>query len=357
MATTEDLTKPPEATGLLTKAAEIKPMTVAAPTTTPDGMTQQNAGSVTTAGQTYSPTTFTQTVDPTKTTQGLLSQVMDKNGELMRIASQRGYNQANRRGMGNSSVAAQASMGAMIDAAMPIAQADASIYQQQALNNQQAMNSAATALNQVQDADMRSRLEVETTRATDAIKQSTIGEEYRNKFVSQYMEAVANVLNNKDMSPAQMQASINRMYENLQGSVALQASIEGVDFAQYKPGAATGSNQTTTDAVNAAFGNSGAAQVLALPADAKAALKARLDGEISALTGGGRSGGRGAPQLSGGAYVVNNRGHTILSTAEADRILASLSKAEKQWVMENLDTPIADGTPLRSLFNNATGIQ
>ncbi len=351
MATADELTKPIETPGLLTKAAEIKPMTVAPPASTPAGMTQQNAGSVTTAGQTYTPSTYTQAVDPTKTTQGLLSQVMDKNGELMRIASQRGYNQASRRGMGNSSVAAQASMGAMIDAALPIAQSDAGIYQQQALNNQQAMNSAATALNQVQDADMRSRLEVETTRATDAIKQSTIGEEYRNKYVSQYMDAVANVLNNKDMTPAQMQASINRMYENLQGSVALQASIEGVDFAQYKPGAATGQGTSTSDAVNTAFGNSGAAQTLALSADAKTALTTKLAGEMSALIAGTTDGRRADGK------VAYDKGRMILSQTEADRILTSLSPQEKQWVLENLDTPISGDTTPRWLFANGTGIR
>ncbi|WP_404377810.1 hypothetical protein [Vreelandella aquamarina] len=91
------------------------------------------------------------TVTPEQTSQQQLAQILNSNSPLMRRASTQGMQVANSRGLLNSSMAAEASQGAMIDRATPLAQQDASTYfqnnqanagrQQQAfLNDQQYRN-------------------------------------------------------------------------------------------------------------------------------------------------------------------------------------------------------------------------
>lgn len=68
--------------------------------------------------------------------QGLLS----SNSPYMQQAAQAGMNTANSRGLLNSSMAAGNAQAAAIQAGLPIAQQDASTYNQQQLANQQALN-------------------------------------------------------------------------------------------------------------------------------------------------------------------------------------------------------------------------
>jgi hypothetical protein len=77
------------------------------------------------------------------TVQGQLTQLLDKNGAFMQRAVAKSNEQANARGLINSSIAASAGTAAAIDSALPIAQADASIRADSRNRNQDAFNQAS----------------------------------------------------------------------------------------------------------------------------------------------------------------------------------------------------------------------
>ncbi len=85
----------------------------------------------------------TQEVDPTKTASGQMDEITGKDSPLMQRAQQEGILMAARRGLSNSSIAAGAAMGAMVDRAQPLALANAQQYAQQDLANQAALNAAS----------------------------------------------------------------------------------------------------------------------------------------------------------------------------------------------------------------------
>jgi len=82
------------------------------------------------------------TVDPTtETMQGQLDGILAKNSILMQRAAAQAREQAQRRGLMNSTMAEEAAQGAIMDKALPIAQNDAGVYDKNAATNQQVSNS------------------------------------------------------------------------------------------------------------------------------------------------------------------------------------------------------------------------
>lgn len=81
--------------------------------------------------------------DEGKGVAGRVNQLTSSANPLFTAAETRSKQQSASRGLLNSSIAAQAGQQAVIETAMPIANADASLYQQQQLANQQAANDAA----------------------------------------------------------------------------------------------------------------------------------------------------------------------------------------------------------------------
>ena len=77
---------------------------------------------------------------PTQTVAGQMDSLLSKDNPYMKRAESKGLQVANSRGLLNSSIAAEASQAAAIDAALPIAQQDASTYFSQANTNQKAEN-------------------------------------------------------------------------------------------------------------------------------------------------------------------------------------------------------------------------
>jgi len=75
------------------------------------------------------------------TVQGRVASILDANSPLMQRARARANQASNARGLGNSSMAVGAAQNAVINTAMPIANADANSYNQFAMNNQRANNS------------------------------------------------------------------------------------------------------------------------------------------------------------------------------------------------------------------------
>lgn len=87
----------------------------------------------------------TQEVQDNQLMRHQLEGLLDWDSPLMDRARQQGINQAARRGLGNSSIAAGNAMGAAMDRAMPIAQFDASRYGSVADQNMAAQNQASLA--------------------------------------------------------------------------------------------------------------------------------------------------------------------------------------------------------------------
>lgn len=88
---------------------------------------------------------FTNEFDETKGTAGRVDSIIKADSPLMQRAATLGTQTAAARGLTNSSLAAQASQMAVLDAATPIATSDANLFQQQTLNNQNAKNTASLA--------------------------------------------------------------------------------------------------------------------------------------------------------------------------------------------------------------------
>lgn len=84
------------------------------------------------------------TFDESKGVAGRVESITGSASPLMATARTRAKQRAASSGLMNSSIAAQAGEQAVIETATPIASADANLYQQQNLTNQQASNQAAT---------------------------------------------------------------------------------------------------------------------------------------------------------------------------------------------------------------------
>ena len=89
-------------------------------------------------------TPVTQQFDESKGVASRVNQLTTKGTPLMQTAATRASQASAARGLTNSSLAAQAGEQAVIETATPIASADANLYQQQSLKNQDAENAART---------------------------------------------------------------------------------------------------------------------------------------------------------------------------------------------------------------------
>lgn len=83
----------------------------------------------------------TQDFDESKGVAGRVDSIIKSDSPLMQTARTRAAQQANAKGLRNSSMAVQAGQQAVIETATPIANADANLFQQQQLKNQDARNS------------------------------------------------------------------------------------------------------------------------------------------------------------------------------------------------------------------------
>lgn len=85
---------------------------------------------------------FTQEFDESKGVAGRVNSIISSGSPLMKSAQTRAAQAANSRGLMNSSLGVQAGQQALIETAMPMATADAGLFQTQALTNQAAKNTA-----------------------------------------------------------------------------------------------------------------------------------------------------------------------------------------------------------------------
>lgn len=110
-------------------------------TTPPNGSQPfQPYPATTTTPTGYTPEGFT--VAPNQTVQGQIENIIAKDSPLMQQAQTRAAQAANARGLLNSSIAVGAGQDAVINAALPIAQQDATAFNQAMTNTQNAKNAA-----------------------------------------------------------------------------------------------------------------------------------------------------------------------------------------------------------------------
>ena len=134
------------------------------------------------------------------------------NSDLMKLARQQGIQSANRRGLGNSSMAVQAGQTAVLNAATPIAPQDAQ----------------AAASWQTNEANLAADWQ-KTQAALAADQQKTMASALTD-LTSQRFNALSNTLNNAEIpsaTRAAVQSSINDQYT--QGLDYLQ-KLYGVSF-------------------------------------------------------------------------------------------------------------------------------
>jgi hypothetical protein len=207
--------------------------------------------------QGYNPSSIT--ITPEMNVQEQVNGILARGGPMMERAGAQGTRYANRRGLLNSTMGAEASQNAVIDKALDIAVPDAQMRYNVALANQQSINRSreftADAGNQAasikaqtagnatlqRDAAARERelqLELQKQRGdqqdkSDATNAETDRINEANRSVallnSQHQVAIAQILANETMSPEQKQAMIDKLNEQLQVSLSWIGKFTDVD--------------------------------------------------------------------------------------------------------------------------------
>lgn len=114
------------------------------------------------------------TVNPeTETVQGQLAGILQADSPLMQLAKRQGLEQAQRRGLLNTSLAAESAQVGMMREAMPVAQQDAAAYLKQGMTNQQFENQF---LGNVQQAGLQNWL----SAAGDERKMAEMQQQFEN---------------------------------------------------------------------------------------------------------------------------------------------------------------------------------
>lgn len=118
-------------------------------------------------------------VEANETVSGQLKTVLDTDSPLLQRARARAQEAANARGLVNSSIAVQSGEAAMIDAALPIASADASVYNLASRENQNAMNQSrqfgASAVNTAGAQNVSEANAIQKIKSTAEAERGLIG--------------------------------------------------------------------------------------------------------------------------------------------------------------------------------------
>lgn len=209
--------------------------------------------------QGYTPSTIT--VNPKSTVQQQVADITKQGGPLMQLAETRGIQHANRRGLINSSLAAESAQRAVLDTALPIAQQDAGTYFNAQLSNQAAENRAREV---TVDATNRAA-ELAYNRQTDMGLQQLRGEQQlqldnlNNQnarlvaasqsaalIYSQAQNAIAAVMADPNTTPEVKQQLINKINEGLDRQIATVAAFSDVDVSGLLNFSGSGSSSAAT---------------------------------------------------------------------------------------------------------------
>jgi hypothetical protein len=219
------------------------------------------------------------TVDANETVSGQIDNLMSKGSPVLERARAGAMQRANERGLLNSSMAAQAGEAAVLDAALPIASADASVHNLAKRENQAAGNTAlqfgANATNQAtaqnvanagaqtlqtmrgeqetglqtlrgaQAKDLQTlqgdqAMQLQGLRGDQAKQLADIEANYKNLIqanqsaATQFntaMSSIAAVMADTYTSAEQKQSAVNKITQMLQSSLTVAGSIANIDIA------------------------------------------------------------------------------------------------------------------------------
>lgn len=202
---------------------------------------------------------FTQSVPDAELASSQLNKITSQESPLIKRARQQGLTLANNRGLINSSIAAGAAEGAMVDRATPLAQQDAAIFQGQRLQNQ---------------ADINRSREVSTGRETDVSQFNANIEAERNRLQAQLETAVsqgnAELANSVRIRQAELDTQVNSqnaeaanrfreqvLQQNAELNKQFLANTGAIDLANIQGRYETliSSNQSASNLYNAFFGS------------------------------------------------------------------------------------------------------
>lgn len=254
----------------------VVPKNTAAPMAGTTTMQAPNVGATTaeaermtaTSAASRDMTAATRTVDqPTETVQGQLGSMLASGSPYLERARAGAAQTANRRGLINSSIAAGAGEAAAIDAAAPIAQADANIYNQASGQNLQYRNQAESQNAQLgtqvnmQNATEANRAAAQNAQLGSQISQSNA--ENNLKQIMQYADnatksdlanieanykvlmqsnasasdiykggqaTISQILMNKDLDAPAKNAAINQQLQLIKNGMALVGGMSGMQF-------------------------------------------------------------------------------------------------------------------------------
>ena len=215
-------------------------------------ITQAGALNGTTSGNTYTPSTYTaaQLGDPkswdvtaNQTVAGQLNADLNSNSPLMQQAKTQGLITANARGLLNSSIASQASEGAMIASATPIATADAATNANAAsynanqsnafaTTNVNAQNTAAGAnanasnvsnnanSSNVQQTDITNLNNTATMNQQQVTQAANLSQDFNNNIQA--------IQNNQYMSQAAKDYNISQQYQSYKAQITMLNDVGSV---------------------------------------------------------------------------------------------------------------------------------
>lgn len=200
-------------------------------------------------------------VTPQQTVQGQLQGILAKGGSLMQQARTTGLQLANRRGLLNSSMAIGSAYGEVLKQALPIAQADASMYGQAAQYNTNAENAFATTNQQV--ANAANQFSAEAANRAAEYNATNRFNEYQNQFTQQqqlfqanvdaslrqidneynftqqsqnlfaqlgdtFMKAITQINQDPNMDQQSKDYSINQMYQAYRANISLLSAVGSI---------------------------------------------------------------------------------------------------------------------------------
>ena len=197
-------------------------------------------------GQAATYTSSQRTVDPTKeTVAGQMKGLIDENSPYMQMARTSANQQMNSRGLLNSSMANTASDVAAYQAALPIAQADASVYDTNSKQNlayqNEALKTNTASINDMTGKNMSSTVEAMKTNMDAATKTqlATIEADYKttmqnsataSELYKQTVKNISDIQANKDMTLEAKQAAVNNQYYLMKQGFQIAGAIGNMNL-------------------------------------------------------------------------------------------------------------------------------
>lgn len=182
-------------------------------------------------------------IDPTKeTVSGQLTQLTSQDSPLMQQARTQAKQQMNQRGLLNSSMAVGASQQAAYNAALPLAEADASAYRAAGDYNTQQMNQSLTQRDQTmnqavfQQLDQSNKLQladIEASYKTLMQANASAGELYQ-----QSIKNITDITKDPDLNAAAKQAAIEQQTSMLRTGLDMFGKLNNlnlVDLLTFNP--------------------------------------------------------------------------------------------------------------------------